>query len=147
MWVVCKPMWVSEACQLFLVPSQSSNTLFYPSKCCELRNVPRLLPFLLSSTWIHIWVFRGVGNASHYVSSFKKTIKNGDLKGMKSHDYHILMQEILPLCMQHFMTKGYCEASFCPSTPNSMRWLYLKVHTLPVKGKSSNVFLEVKLHL
>jgi len=26
---------------------------------------------------------------------------------MKSHDYHILMQEILSLCMQHLMTKGY----------------------------------------
>jgi hypothetical protein len=35
-WVVCKPVWVSEACQLFLVPSRSSNTPLYPSKCCEL---------------------------------------------------------------------------------------------------------------
>jgi len=42
-WVVCKPVWVSEACQLFLVPSRSSNTPLYPSKCCELRSMPRLL--------------------------------------------------------------------------------------------------------
>jgi hypothetical protein len=35
-WVVCRPMWVSETCQLFLVPSWSSNTPLYPSKCCEL---------------------------------------------------------------------------------------------------------------
>ncbi len=35
-WVVCRPVWVSEACQLFLVPSRSSNTPLYPSKCCEL---------------------------------------------------------------------------------------------------------------
>jgi hypothetical protein len=42
-WVVCRPVWVSEACQLFLVPSQSSNTPLYPSKCCELGSVPRLL--------------------------------------------------------------------------------------------------------
>ncbi len=29
-------MWVSKACQFFLVPSRSSNTPLYPSKCCEL---------------------------------------------------------------------------------------------------------------
>jgi hypothetical protein len=43
MWVVCRPVWVSEAYQLFLVPSQSSSTPFYPSKCCELGSVLRLL--------------------------------------------------------------------------------------------------------
>jgi hypothetical protein len=30
--VLCRSMWVSEACQLFLVPSQSSSTPLYPSK-------------------------------------------------------------------------------------------------------------------
>jgi len=54
-WVVCRPVWVSEACQLFLVPSRSSNMPFYPSKCCELRSVPRLLLLLLSFIWTHIW--------------------------------------------------------------------------------------------
>jgi hypothetical protein len=44
-WIVCRPVWVSEACQLFLVPSRSSNTPLYPSKCCELRSVLQL--FLL----------------------------------------------------------------------------------------------------
>jgi hypothetical protein len=39
-WVVCRPVWVNEACQLFLVPSRSSNTPLYPSKCCELGSVP-----------------------------------------------------------------------------------------------------------
>jgi len=63
-WVVCRPVWVSEACQLFLVPSQSSNMPLYPSKCYELRNVPRLLPLPLSSTWTHIWILQGVGSAS-----------------------------------------------------------------------------------
>jgi hypothetical protein len=54
-WVVCRPVWVSEACQLFLVPSWSSNTPFYPSKCCELRSVLRLLLFPPLSTWAHLW--------------------------------------------------------------------------------------------
>jgi hypothetical protein len=55
-WVVCRPVWVSEACQLFLVPSRSSNTPFYPSKCCELGSMLQLLLLLLFSTWAHIWV-------------------------------------------------------------------------------------------
>jgi len=55
-WVVCTPVWVNEACQLFLVPSRSSKTPLYPSKCCELGSVPRLLPLPLSFTWTHIWV-------------------------------------------------------------------------------------------
>jgi len=48
--VVCRPVWVSEAFQLFLVPSRNSNTPLYPSKCCELQSVPRLLPLLLFCT-------------------------------------------------------------------------------------------------
>jgi hypothetical protein len=66
-WVVCRPVWVSEACQLFLVPSQSSNTPLYPPKCCELGSIPRLLPFSLSFTWTHIGVLQGVGSASFYI--------------------------------------------------------------------------------
>jgi hypothetical protein len=30
--VLCRPVWVSKACQFFLVPSQSSSTPLYPSK-------------------------------------------------------------------------------------------------------------------
>ncbi len=63
-WVVWKPVWVSEACQLFLVPSRNSNTPLYPSKCCELGIVPQLLPLPLSFTWTHIWILQGVGSAS-----------------------------------------------------------------------------------
>jgi len=66
-WVVCRPVWVSEACQFFLVPSRSSNTPLYPSRCCELGNMPWLLPLLLSFTWTHIWVLQGVGSASLYL--------------------------------------------------------------------------------
>jgi hypothetical protein len=55
-WVVCMPVWVSEACQLFLVPSRNFNTPFYPSKCCELRSMPRLFLLPLCYIWTHIWV-------------------------------------------------------------------------------------------
>jgi len=64
MRVVCRPMWVSEACKLFLVPSWSFNTALYPSKCCEWRSVPRLLLLPLSFIWTHIWVLQGIESAS-----------------------------------------------------------------------------------
>jgi hypothetical protein len=63
-WIVCRPVWVNEACQLFLVPSQSSNTPLYPSKWYELGNVPRLLLLPLFPTWAHIWVLWRVKGAS-----------------------------------------------------------------------------------
>jgi len=55
-WVMCRPVWMSEACQLFLVPSRSSNTPLYPSKCYESGSVLRFLLLSLLSTWAHIWV-------------------------------------------------------------------------------------------
>jgi hypothetical protein len=73
-WVVCKPVWVSEVCQLFLVPSQSSNMPLYPSKCCELESVPRLFPLLLFATWIHFWILQGVGSASEVLYWFTSYI-------------------------------------------------------------------------
>jgi hypothetical protein len=66
-WVVCRPVWVSKVCQLFLIPSRNSNTPLYPSKCCELGSVPRLRPLLMSSIWTHIRVLQGVGSASMLV--------------------------------------------------------------------------------
>jgi hypothetical protein len=48
-WVLCRLVWVSKACQIFLVPSRSSSTPLYPSKCRELGSVPRLLVLPLFS--------------------------------------------------------------------------------------------------
>ncbi len=53
-WVVCRPVWVTKACQLFLVPSRSSNPPLYPSKGCELGSVLQLLLISLLYTWAHI---------------------------------------------------------------------------------------------
>jgi len=63
-WVVCRPVWVTKACQLFIVPSRSSNPPLYPSKGCELGSVLRLLLIPLLSIWAHIWVLWGIGSAS-----------------------------------------------------------------------------------
>jgi hypothetical protein len=44
---------------------------------------------------------------THYVFSLRKRVqKDGDLRGMKSHDFHVMMQHILPLCTCHLMAKG-----------------------------------------
>jgi len=71
-WVMCRLVWVNEACQLFLVPSRNSTMPLYPSKCCELRSMPRLLPLPLSSIWTHIWVLRGVGSASRGIRALRE---------------------------------------------------------------------------
>jgi hypothetical protein len=42
-----------------------------------------------------------------YLFSLKwKVHVDGKLKGLKSHDYHVMMQQILLLCMQDLMVKG-----------------------------------------
>jgi hypothetical protein len=51
MLVLCKPMWVSEACQFFLVPFRNSNTPLYPSKVLRAKERARLLALLLFSIW------------------------------------------------------------------------------------------------
>lgn len=38
---------------------------------------------------------------TNYVSALHKRINKGKLSGLKSHDYHILMQQILPLCLRN----------------------------------------------
>jgi hypothetical protein len=63
--VLCRFVWVVEACQFFLVPSQSSNTPLYPPKCYKPGSVPWLLTLPLFSVWNHIWVHQGVGSASN----------------------------------------------------------------------------------
>jgi hypothetical protein len=71
-WVLCRPVWVSEACQFFLVPSRSSSTPLYPSKCYELRSVP-------DSSFFHCFLFGltfesfkelGVRHNWYYISGY-----------------------------------------------------------------------------
>ena len=43
---------------------------------------------------------------THYVGQLQKRIHvDGSLKGLKSHDYHVLMQQVLPLCIRTIMIK------------------------------------------
>jgi hypothetical protein len=56
--------WVNEGCELFLVPSRSSSTPFYPSKRCELKSVPDFLLLRCFLFRTYIWVPQEVGSAS-----------------------------------------------------------------------------------
>jgi hypothetical protein len=68
---------------------------------------------ILAATWVLLKdernMFRDVmANLklpSGFASRFKKHIIKRKLGGMKSHDYHILFQSILQLCMWHKMTQ------------------------------------------
>jgi len=57
--------------------------------------------------WRFVQIILQLEIPTHYVFSLKKQLQNdGDLRGMKSHDFHVMMQDILPLCMWHLMAKG-----------------------------------------
>jgi hypothetical protein len=98
-WVVCRPVWVSEACQLFLVPSQNSNTPLYASKCCELGSMPWVFPLPLFSTWTHISILWRIGSASYFV-----------------------------LCwyIQRLNHEKWCHYVFIPSNRTNIRWKTFK---------------------
>ena len=38
---------------------------------------------------------------TNYVGALHKKLSDGKLRGLKSHDYHILMQQVLPLCIRN----------------------------------------------
>jgi hypothetical protein len=88
-WVVCRPVWVSKACQLFLIPYRSSNTPLYPSKCCELGSVPRLFLLPLSFTWTHIWVLQGVGSASAWTNHMHTQIHKDSPRPELGGNHHL----------------------------------------------------------
>jgi hypothetical protein len=105
-WVLCKPTWVIEACQLLLVPSWSSSMPFYPLKCCEPGSVPRLLPLPLFSTWTHIWVLRRVGSASFVIPKYicgNKYIKKTIEMILSSWNLHYMLNIVIPYDWNKFV--------------------------------------------
>jgi hypothetical protein len=67
--VLCRFMWVIEACQFFLVPSQNSSTPLYPSKVLRAReHVPTLHFFVFFSLDSYLSSSR---NWEHVIKLFK----------------------------------------------------------------------------
>lgn len=46
---------------------------------------------------------------SGYAGAFKKHVRNQKLGSMKTHDYHVMMQQILPICLRGLMQKPVCN--------------------------------------
>ena len=52
-------------------------------------------------------IIRKLKTPTNYVGALSRKIhSNGTLRGLKSHDYHILMQQIMPLCLRDLMDRG-----------------------------------------
>lgn len=49
---------------------------------------------------------RSLRTPTQYVGQLKKRVYvDGSMKGLKSHDYHVLMQQVLPLCVRNRLAK------------------------------------------
>ncbi len=49
---------------------------------------------------------RSLRTPSKYVGQLKKRVNtDGQIKGLKSHDYHVLLQQVLPLCVRTTLAK------------------------------------------
>lgn len=47
---------------------------------------------------------------THYCSTLHSKISKCKLSGLKSHDYHVLLQEIMPVCMRNLEEEGLTSA-------------------------------------
>jgi len=50
-------------------------------------------------------ILKNLRTPMHYVSPLYKKISKGKLSGLKSHDFHVLLQQILPLCFRKISNK------------------------------------------
>ena len=53
---------------------------------------------------------RSIKTPSRYVSNLHARISDGKLRGLKSHDYHVLIQQILPVCLRNVGDRGVVGA-------------------------------------
>jgi hypothetical protein len=71
--VLCKSMWVSKACQIYLVPSRSSNTPLYPSKVLWTRErAPTFCPFVVFYLGLTFESFKESGAHHKYTLNKQK---------------------------------------------------------------------------
>ena len=56
-------------------------------------------------------VLKNLRTPTHYVSALHKKISKGKLSGLKSHDFHVLLEEILPLCYRRISNRALTGAT------------------------------------
>jgi hypothetical protein len=82
---------------LHLVPGRRTGCLILPTTPYVLKREEKK---------IFVGIIQGLKTPIHYVGQLAKRVAmDGDLKGLKSHDYHVLMQQVLPLCVRTLLPK------------------------------------------
>jgi hypothetical protein len=107
-----------------------------------------------------VGIIQNLRISSSYLSSLKKRIhpETQKLKGLKAHDYHILMQHVLPLCVRTILPKGRRLAiirlsrvfqRICAKTldPTTMKDLRKEVALCILEKKFSPSLFNVMTHL
>ena len=109
-----------------------------------------------------IWdVVRQLKTPTHYTGQLQKKVHvDGSLKGLKSHDYHILMQQVLSLCVHTIMRKDVCICiirsshlfkCLCAKTINPLEMSELREDTAitlcMLEKEFSPAFFDVMTHL
>jgi hypothetical protein len=78
----------------------ANGTIFLPTTLYVLSREEKI---------VFVGIVQGLKTPTNYVGQLAKRIMvDGDLKGLKglkSHDYHVLMQQVLPLCIRTLLTK------------------------------------------
>lgn len=78
---------------LHLQPNADGQTFFMPDA-----------PYVLSREERDEFLrtLRNLKFPSNYMSNLSKRIQDGKLRGLKTHDYHVLLQQVIPLCLRNF---------------------------------------------
>jgi hypothetical protein len=82
---------------LWPIPGKNQGSLTLPQA-----------PYVLTKKEKEVFVdvVRQLKTPTHYVGQLRKRVHvDGSLKGLKSHDYHVFMQQVLPLCVRTIMRK------------------------------------------
>ena len=84
--------------QLHLQPCGPNRDRFY------MPDAPYVLSPTDKAKVLHI--LKQLRTPTNYVAALHTKISKGKLGGLKSHDYHVLMQQILPLCFRKISNKA-----------------------------------------
>ncbi len=94
---------------------------------------------------------RELNTPSNYVGQLSKKITaNGELRRLKTHDHHILMQQIMPLCLRTLLPKQGLHTSCAKSVdPSKMDELLEKTTTnmCMLEKVFPLSFFDVMLHM
>ena len=78
--------------QLHLQPNIDGQTYFMP-------DAPYVLTREERGSFLNM--LQKLKFPSNYVGALNKRIQDGKLRGLKSHDFHILLQQVMPLCLRN----------------------------------------------